>query len=250
MSIERVLRRIGGDEANALADAWHDHERELNGRLTALSTQLTNSAAELRAEIDKATSRATLGLSLAGLTLAGLIAISYYVGLELGGLKAQVVNVERRMERVENRLEQVEDRLGRVEIRLDGLDAILRAIDERTRRIEANQRASTELGPSFTEGDEGWRRFEEAVLAAYADRSLSEEKRRELVASHYPRMSPEKVALIAKLRAPDPADPAALLDPAEERARLLAEVLGLTGAQLEQARARPADPPPDPSRRG
>jgi phage shock protein A len=243
MSTERVPRRIGGDEANALADAWHDHERELNGRLTALSTQLTNSAAELRADIDKATSRATLGLSLAGLTLAGLIAISYYVGLELGGLKAQVVNVERRLERVENRLDGVEDGLRE-------LGAALRAIDERARRIEANQRASTELGPSFTEGDEGWRRFEEAVLAAYADRSLSEEKRRELVASHYPRMSPEKVALIAKLRAPDPADPAALLDPAEERARLLAEVLGLTGAQLEQARARPADPPPDPSRQG
>jgi hypothetical protein len=73
MSIEKVLRSLGEDGADRLADAWHDHEREQRARLDGLAL-----------ELDKGTGRATLGLTLSGLTLAGLVAASLYVGMELG----------------------------------------------------------------------------------------------------------------------------------------------------------------------
>ena len=41
MSLEKVLRGIGGEDANKLADAWHDYEREQQKRFDALGVEVS-----------------------------------------------------------------------------------------------------------------------------------------------------------------------------------------------------------------
>jgi hypothetical protein len=118
MSIEKVLRSFGDDQANRLADAWYDHERRQDERHNAL-----------RLDIDKAVSRSNLSVTLAGITLAGLLAATLYVGPELGGLKERVGSLKESVDEIKRRADQIS-------VQLDAQAKIIKAIDERVQRMD------------------------------------------------------------------------------------------------------------------
>lgn len=111
MSIEKLLRSFKDDQADRLADAWHDHERRQDERHYAL-----------RLDIDKAVGRSTLSVTLAGLTLAALLAATLYVGPELGALRERVGSMRQQLDTLT--------------VKLDAQAKVIDAIDARTRRME------------------------------------------------------------------------------------------------------------------
>jgi hypothetical protein len=126
MSIESILRSIGDDNATRLADAWHAHEREQQGKLDALGVEMA-----------KATNLAKVSTLFAGFTVAALLASSLYVGLELGRLSEST-------RALQDGSKELETGMRRLEERFANTLNILKEIDQRTKRIEDKQQANAE----------------------------------------------------------------------------------------------------------
>lgn len=129
MSIEKVLRSFGDDQASRLADAWHDHERRQDERHNTL-----------RLDIDKAVSRSSLSVTLAGITLAGLLAATLYVGPELGGLKERVGSLREGVDEVRKRIDQMSGQL-------EAQARVIKSIDERMQRMDRAAVETPNAGP-------------------------------------------------------------------------------------------------------
>src|SRR5947209_17675632 len=136
MSIEKVLRSFGDDQASRLADAWHDHERRQDERHNAL-----------RLDIDKAVSRSNLSVTLDGITLAGILAATLYIGPELGGLKERVGSLKESVDEVRKRIDQVSAQL-EIQAR------IIKSIDERMRRMDRTAIETPNANPNEVNRDQ------------------------------------------------------------------------------------------------
>jgi hypothetical protein len=124
MSVEKVLRSIGDEHAVRLADAWHDHEREQRARFDGLGV-----------EIAKAVNLSKVSTSVAGFTVAALLAGSLYVGSELGRLSESARTLQ-------DSLKELQTGMKRLEERFTSNELLAKEIDERTKRIESKQEAS------------------------------------------------------------------------------------------------------------
>ncbi|MEM9670760.1 MAG: hypothetical protein AAF950_17750 [Pseudomonadota bacterium] len=111
MSVERVLRNIGDDNADKLADAWGEFDRRMDRQ-----------SGELHLEISKANHKSTVNVWIAGLTLAGFLGSALFIGIELGSLKERIGVLETKVESVEQEVVRTTEAVTGLTESLSGLD--------------------------------------------------------------------------------------------------------------------------------